>query len=242
MSTRALGDEADSGIPPLRHRVEDACLAAKRGLGRVARRPVALDRAHPVPATERLGRLGRQRRRKRADPVVGEDLVGGLLDAGAKLVCVRPGDKRGEHLGDVGAPPGGARLFEAGDGEVYNRLPVFGGRCPRLAEHLWQPALRCLSPGRGLLAPAGDEDFGRRLDLELRGPAAIGGELETARPLTTRELATELGLAARDELCAKGLHFVATRRPGLDEHLRARLGSRRCRSRRPASKRPRARR
>ena len=198
----ALGDEADSGVSSLRHRVEDACLAQQRGLGRVARRPVALDRAHLVPATERIGRLGRQRRRKRADPVVSEHLVGGLLDAGAELVCVRPGDKRGEHLGDVRAPPGGARLLEAGDREVYNRLPIFGGRCPRLAEHLWQPALRCLAPGGGLLAPAGDQDFGRRLGVELGGPAAIGGELETARPLTTGELATELGLAARDELCA----------------------------------------
>ena len=163
---------------------------------------MALDRAHAVPATERLGRLGRQRRSERADPVVADDLVGGLFDAGAKLVCVRPGDKRGEHLGDVRASPGGARLFEAGDREVYNRLAVFGGRCSRLAEHPRQPALRCLSKGGGLLAPAGDQDFGRRLGVELGGPAAIGGELQTARPLTTRELATELGLAARDELCA----------------------------------------
>ena len=219
MSTVRSGTRPTRTSRPLRHRVEDACLAPKRGLGREARRPVALDRAHLVPATERIGRLGRQRRSKRADPVVAEHLVGGLLDAGAELICARPGDKRGEHLGDVGAPPGGARLFEAGDREVYDRLPVFGGRCQRLAEHPRQPALRCLAPGRGLLAPAGDEDFGRGLGLELRGPAAIGGELETARPLTTRELATELGLAARDELCAKGLHFVATRRPGLDEHL-----------------------
>ena len=202
MSTRALGDEADSRIPSLRHGVEDACLAPKRGFGRVARRPVALDRAHLVPATERLGWLGRQRRRQRADPVVGKHLVGKLLDASAKLVCVRPGDKRGDHLGDVRTSPGGARLFEAGDREAYNRLAIFRRRCPRLAEHPRQPALRCLSKGRGLLAPVGDQDFGRRLGVELRGPAAIGGELQTARPLTTGELATELGLAARDELCA----------------------------------------
>jgi hypothetical protein len=71
-----------------------------------------------------------------------------------------------------------------------------------LAEHLWQPALRCLSKGGGLLAPAGYQDFGRRLGVELGRPAAIGGELQTARPLTTGQLATELGLAARDELCA----------------------------------------
>ena len=199
---RALGDEADSDESSVRHRVEDACLAPERGLGRVARRPVALDRAHLAAATKRLGRLGRQWRSKRADPVVSEYLVGGLLDAGAKLICARPGDKRGEHLGDVGASPGGARLLEAGDRDAHDHLPVFGGRCPRLAEHPRKPVLRCLSKGRGLLAPAGDQDFGRRLDLELRGPAAIGGELETARPLTTRELATELGLAARDELCA----------------------------------------
>ena len=146
-------------------------------------------------------------------------LVGGLLDAGAKFVCIGPGEKRRKHLGDVGAPPGGARLFEAGDREVYDRLPVFGGRCQRLPEHPRQPVLRRMSPGGGLLPPAGNEDFGRRLDVELGGPAAIGGELETARPLTTRELTTELGLAARDELCTKRLHFVATRRPGLDEHL-----------------------
>ena len=60
----ALGDEADSGIPPLRHRVENACLPQQRGLGREARRPVAFDGAHPVPAAHLLGRLGRQRRRE----------------------------------------------------------------------------------------------------------------------------------------------------------------------------------
>ncbi len=109
--------------------------------------------------------------------MVSEHLVGGLLDPGAELFCVRPGDKRGENLGDVRAPPGGARLLEAGDREVYNRLAIFEGRRPRLAEHLWQPTLGCLAPGRGLLAPADDQDFGRRLGVELGGPAAIGGEL-----------------------------------------------------------------
>ena len=72
MSSGALGDEADSDVSSLRHRVEDACLARQRGLGRVARRPVALDRAHLVAATERIGRLGRQWRSERADPVVAE--------------------------------------------------------------------------------------------------------------------------------------------------------------------------
>jgi hypothetical protein len=83
----------------------------------------------------------------------------------------------------------------------------------------WPSTCGSQSKGRGLLAPAGDQDFGRRLGVELRGPTAIGGELQTARPLTTGELATELGLAVRDELYSKRLHFVATRRPGLDEHF-----------------------
>jgi hypothetical protein len=131
----ALGDEADLDVSSLRHRVEDACLAPKRGLGCVARRPVAFDRAHTVAASERIGRLGRERRSERADPVVADDLVGGLLDAGAEFVCVRPGDKRGEHLGDIRASPGGARLLEASDRDAHDRLPVFGGRCQRSPEH-----------------------------------------------------------------------------------------------------------